>query len=125
MNPPAIFSRSTICIAGLRVRANIGVTDEERASPQELLLDLEITVLSDFSEMGDDIARTIDYHALVLRLTALAAARPRRLIETLASDCADEVLSHPEARSVRITVCKFILPQTDHVAVVYEKSKCP
>jgi dihydroneopterin aldolase len=47
----------------------------------------------------------------------VAAAKPRRLIETLAAELAQVVLEEFAAAQVQITLRKRILPQTDHVAV--------
>lgn len=104
-------------IRGLRVSSHIGVPDEERASAQELRINTRITVRTAFSEMADEIGRTLDYAGLAAEIEELAAARPRRLIETLASDIAGLVLAHPAAAAVEVSVEKFILPGTECVAV--------
>jgi FolB domain-containing protein len=106
-----------IRIDSLRVRTRIGVPDEERADEQEVEIDLRIEPGVDFSEMDDDISKTIDYAQVCERIAELAAARPRNLIETLAADIAEFVRNKFAARSVEVEVRKFILPQTRHVAV--------
>ena len=106
-----------IRIDSLRVRTRIGVPDEERATEQEVEIDLRIEPGVDFSEMQDDISKTIDYAQVCERIAELAAARPRNLIETLAADIAEFVRDKFAARSVEVEVRKFILPQTRHVAV--------
>jgi dihydroneopterin aldolase len=106
-----------IRIDSLRVRTRIGVPDDERADWQEVEIDLLIEPMENFSDMADDISRTIDYALVCERITELAAARPRNLIETLAADIANLVRSDFGARSVEVEVRKFILPQTRHVAV--------
>jgi len=104
-------------ITGLELRTHIGVPKEERASEQKLLCDLEVTGNRSFAEMDDHVENTIDYHAVCLRLEEVAAARPRKLIETLASEIADVILGEFGARSVSVRIRKFILPQTESVAV--------
>jgi FolB domain-containing protein len=106
-----------IHIDSLRVRTRIGVPDEERADEQEVEIDLRIEPGVDFSEMDDDISKTIDYAQVCERIAELAAARPRNLIETLAADIAEFVRNKFATRSVEVEVRKFILPQTRHVAV--------
>lgn len=106
-----------IRIDSIRVRTRIGVPDEERADEQEVEIDLRIEPGVDFSEMEDDISKTIDYAQVCERIAELAAARPRNLIETLAADIAELVRNKFAARSVEVEVRKFILPQTRHVAV--------
>jgi FolB domain-containing protein len=106
-----------IRIDSLRARTFIGVPDEERASAQEVEIDLLIDVAEDFSEMEDDISHTIDYALVCERVTALAASRPRKLVETLAAEIAQMALEDFGAAAVEGEVRKFILPATRHVAV--------
>jgi len=108
---------SEILISGLRVETRIGVPDAERAEPQEVVLDVRIEPRLGFDAMGDDIGLTVDYDAVARRIAVLAQERPRRLIETLAAETARMVVAEFAARSVTVEVRKFILPQTDHVAV--------
>ena len=101
----------------------IGVPDEERATGQELLVTVRISTRYGFSTMEDEISRTIDYAALATGIQALAIEKPRHLIETLASDVADLILTDPLAAVVEVTVEKFILPDTECVAVHLKKSR--
>jgi dihydroneopterin aldolase len=104
-------------IRRLRVSSHIGVPDAERAAAQELRVSVVIHVATPFAAMADDLARTLDYAALALEIQALAAARPRRLIETLAADIADHIMAAEGVVVVEVVVEKFILPDTDCVAV--------
>jgi dihydroneopterin aldolase len=104
-------------ICGLEIAAHIGVPEEERAAPQRLLVDLSLHPLRDFSRMPDAIAATVDYYAVTQRVIALAAGRPRQLIETLADEIATTILREFAVRCVEVTVRKFILPNTEFVAV--------
>jgi dihydroneopterin aldolase len=111
-----------IVIDGLRLRCHVGVPDDELAVAQELLLHVLLEPRADWNQLNDDIARTIDYAAVVAELESLACARPRRLIETLAVDAVDFLMAKYPLQRTRITIEKFILPQTRAVAVVVEKS---
>ena len=104
-------------IRRLRVQAFIGVPEEERGSAQELRVSVSVRPRLGFAAMEDEIGRTIDYAALAIGIQALALARPRKLIETLAADVAALVLEEPQALEVEVVVEKFILPDTDCVAV--------
>lgn len=108
---------NTILIDTLRVSTLIGVPEEERAAPQELEVDLEIVAPTDFGDMADNVARTIDYAEVCRRVAELAAERPRRLLETLADEIARLVLGGFHASSVTVTIRKFILPETRWVGV--------
>lgn len=119
MNPP-----DEIRISSLRLPTHIGVPDEERATLQELEADILIRTAHRFESMHDSIAATIDYTAVAARLRELAAQRPRRLIETLASELAACVLDEFKAAGVEIILRKRILPDTDHVAVRVVRGAC-
>jgi len=107
----------SIEIRKLRVTANVGVPDEELASAQVLEISVVMLPLVPFEELADDIARTVDYHAVALEIQAIAGRKPRRLIETLASDIARMLLEAHPLRRVEVLVEKFILPDTECVAV--------
>ncbi len=113
MNPPS----DLIEIRKLRVTTFVGVPDEELASPQTLEISIVMTPQVAFEELGDDITHTVDYHAVVLEIQAIADARPRRLIETLAVDIATILLGNHPLRRIEVLVEKFILPETEAVAV--------
>ncbi|WP_395751060.1 dihydroneopterin aldolase [Prosthecobacter sp.] len=106
-----------IHLSALRLTTHIGVPEEERAGSQVLVADVVLRVRSRFEAMNDEISATIDYAAVAARLQALAAERPRRLIETLAAEMAACVLEEFGAAGVTIELRKHILPDTEHVAV--------
>lgn len=113
----------TIEIRRLRVSTLIGVPEEERAVAQTLLVTVKMTPSQGFDGLADEISRTIDYYQVSLEIESLATARPRRLIETLATDIAGHLLgNHPLAR-VAITIEKHILPNTECVAVHIERGR--
>ena len=114
---------SEILITGLRVKTCIGVPDQERAATQDVEIDIRIRPAKDFQDMGDDIKQTIDYAQVCERISCLAGARPRRLIETLADEVAGLIIEEFKVRFVEVELRKFILPQTRHVAVRCSRSK--
>lgn len=109
-----------ILIRGLRVTTRIGVPREERATPQSLRVHLVMDV-ADFPKR-DDIDGTVDYKAVADRVRFLAGKGERQLIETLAQEIAETVLTDFPVQKVRVELEKFILPETDWVGVVIERS---
>lgn len=106
-----------ILIHGLELPVRIGVPEEERAGWQTLRADLELRLGSRVETMGDDLTATVDYDAAARQVRALAAERPRCLIETLAGEIAALLLQQPALRGVTVTLRKRILPGVDDVAV--------
>lgn len=115
--------RDTILIEQLELSAQIGVPDEERISPQRLTVSLRIEVARDFRELNDDLSQTVDYYAVCGAIKALAAERPRRLIETLAEEIAAGVLRDFAVAAVEVELRKFILPDTAFVAVCLRRER--
>lgn len=111
-----------ISIVDLEVFYRVGVPDAERARPQCLMLTVELE--TDFSAAArtDSIADTIDYFAVSQRLLKLGEGREWKLIEKLAADIADLVLSEFNPQSVTVEVKKFIIREAKYVSVKLEKS---
>jgi 7,8-dihydroneopterin aldolase/epimerase/oxygenase len=110
-------------IRRLRVSTLIGVPDEERSVSQTLLVTVRMTPSQGFDGLADEISRTIDYYQVSLEIEALAAARPRKLIETLATDIAGHLLGNHPLQHVAISIEKHILPNTECVAVHIERGR--
>ena len=110
-------------IRRLKVHAHIGVPDDERSAPQVLLITARLTPSQGFDGLADEIAYTVDYHAVAIQIQELAAARPRKLIETLAAELCDFLLRNHPLSKVAISIEKHILPDTECVAVHIERSR--
>jgi dihydroneopterin aldolase len=114
---------SKIAIVDLEVFYRVGVPDAERAQPQRLLL--TVGMESDFSAAAktDSIADTIDYYAVTQRLLKFGDGKSWKLIEKLAADICEMVLTEFKLQSVSVEVKKFIIPQARHVSVSLTRGK--
>src|ERR1041385_717059 len=115
------MSKNTI--VALEVQWHVGVPDEERAKPQRLLLTLDMEHDFTSAAMSDRITKTIDYFAVAQHLLKFGEGRSWKLIEKLATDVADEILSHFHPQMVTVEVKKFPLPQARHVSVSLTKTR--
>ncbi len=106
-----------ISIVDLEVFYHVGVPDEERSRRQRLLLSLELE--SDFTACArsDSIADTVDYYAVTQRLLKFGEGRSWKLIEKLAADIGEAILSEFKVSGAVIEVKKFIIPQARYVSV--------
>ena len=109
---------SKISIIDLEVFYRVGVPEAERAKPQRLLLTVEMEFDFSAAAGSDDIRDTIDYFAVSQRLLKFGEGRSWKLIEKLAADVADTVLSEFKPQSITIEVKKFPIPQARCVLVV-------
>ena len=112
-----------ILIEGLELSSCIGVPDEERAAAQRLTVSLVLEPIRGFSDLGDALENTVDYFRVCEEVKALALARPRRLIETLAGDIAALLLARFALRAIEVELRKYILPDTAFVAVALRREK--
>lgn len=113
-------SPDQVFIRGLVVSSYIGVPDAERANSQDLLVTLVMTPQPELltPPLEDEITRTIDYHAVSIRVEEISMERPRKLIETLSEDIAAAVLAEFPVAAVTVEIEKFIMPNTRCVGVV-------
>lgn len=80
-----------IAIRALRAEARIGVGDEERSVPREVVVDLELETSLDRAGESDDLADTIDYAGVVSAVTAVIEGGEVKLLEHLAFKIADAI----------------------------------
>ena len=106
-----------IHVSNLALNIHVGVTDEERASTQRLTVSLTLRPARGFVGLEDRIEHTVNYSAVCAAVRALAATHPRRLIETLAADIAEAILTRFPVASADVELRKYILSDTDYVAV--------
>ena len=100
-----------IIITDLEVFYHIGVTEEERAQPQRLLLTVEMSHDFKTASARDNLADTVDYAAVSQRLLHFGDDCHWELLETLAADLAAMILDEFSTRQVSIEVKKFSIPQ--------------
>lgn len=113
-----------IQINAIRVDTFIGVPDEERANPQTIEVDLTIVPTRGFDQLDDEISATVDYYAVWKQVHEVAKKRPRKLIETLAEEIAQQLLADSSGiRQLQVVVRKFILPNTKSVEVSIERGR--
>lgn len=112
-----MLPRDMIRIEELQVTARVGVPEEERAVPQRLVVSITLQPQHSFSDLSDDLSRTVDYAAVCETVQNFAAGREDRLIETLADAIAEHLLERFQIVWIELELRKFILPQTKYVAV--------
>ena len=112
-----MFTPDQILISNLEFRTRIGVTQVERAHKQRLSVSLVLTPRYGFDNLGDDIANTVNYSAVRKAVIALATGSARQLIETLAREIAELVLTQFACVAVEVELRKYVLADTDYVAV--------
>ncbi|MDB6108750.1 MAG: dihydroneopterin aldolase [Pedosphaera sp.] len=112
---------SNITIVDLEVFYCVGVSDAERAEKQRLLLSLDMVFDISQAAANDRLNRTIDYLHVAEMLLKFGEGRSWKLIERVAADIGNKVLSTYGPQSVMVEVKKFPNPQLRYVSVIWTK----
>jgi FolB domain-containing protein len=110
-----------ITIVDLEVFYRVGTSEEERAKPQRLLLTLDIKFDFTAAAVSGRIGRTIDCDVVSQQLLKLGETRSWRLIESVAMDVANKILSEYRPESVTVEVKKFTNPKAGYISTTLTK----
>lgn len=113
-------------LRGLKVRGNHGVFEHEKRDGQDFYVDITVWMDLAVAAASDDLADTLDYGGLAERAAAIVAGPPRDLIETVAAEIADGVMTDPRVRSTEVVLHKPSAPiplTFADVAVVAHRSR--
>jgi len=101
-------------IRDLVLAASIGVYSHEHEARQRVRINVDLAVLDDgvqnasrASIGADDLARVVDYEAIVNRIRAITNAGHIQLVETLAERLAETCLLDARVRRVLVRVEKL------------------
>lgn len=111
-----------VSIHRLSVETRIGITEEERSTQQTLKVSVDIETDTTAVGTSDAIEDTIDYENIAHAIAELGKTE-RSTIEKFAEDIAQEVLANHGGEGVRVTVEKFILPDTEAVSVTIHRKR--
>jgi 7,8-dihydroneopterin aldolase/epimerase/oxygenase len=114
---------SKITIVDLEVHYCVGVTDEERAKPQRLLLTVDMNLDFSSAAVSDRIERTINYQTVADELLRFGEGRSWKLVEKIVDSIADRILAEYKPQGVMVEVKKFSIPQARFVSVSTGKSR--
>lgn len=89
----------------------LGVAEIEKEWVQKVSLDLELYLDLHSPAASDDVGETVDYEKVYRRIRHVSENRKFHLIESLAGEIAEDVLSRfPAVQRLRICVRKTNLP---------------
>ena len=117
-----LMNMSKITIVDLEVFLHVGVSDEERATPQRLLITVDMDYDFSSAALSDRLTKTIDYYQVAQKILGYGRGRSWKLIEKLASEVADMVLGEYRPQNVFVEVKKFSVPQARYVSVSLTKA---
>jgi dihydroneopterin aldolase len=114
-----------IRIRGLRAKTRLGVTDEERAVEQVVVIDVDIH--ADLWRPGetDELEDTVDYDSTITEVVAVVRSRERKLLEHLAEEIGALITRHEDVKGVTVEVAKENLPVDEDVDSVVVRIERP
>ena len=114
---------SRISIVDLEVFYQIGVTEEERAKPQRLLISVDMAFDFSAAALSDRVEKTINYFDVCQELLKYGEGRSWKLLEKLVTNIVDLIMSRFKPNEVYVEVKKFIIPQARYVSVSLGRSR--
>jgi FolB domain-containing protein len=114
---------SRISIVDLEVFYQIGVTDEERAKPQRLLITIEMDLDFATASLSDRVEKTINYFDVAQELLKYGQGRNWKLLEKLAANIADFIMIKFRPEAVTVEIKKFSIPQARYVSVALARTR--
>jgi len=114
---------SKITIVDLEVSYSVGVTDEERAKPQRLLVTIDLSFDFSSASVSDRVEKTINYHDVAQEMLKYGEGRSWKLLERLVANVADHILAKYKPQTVTVEIKKFAIPQARYVSVSLSRIK--
>lgn len=116
----------SVFIRELTVDTVIGIYDWERTVRQTISLDLEMAFDMRPAAHSENVDDALDYAAVAQRLTAFISGSEFLLVETLAEQCADIVITEFSVPWLRLRLCKpGAVVNARDVGVIIERGKRP
>jgi 7,8-dihydroneopterin aldolase/epimerase/oxygenase len=97
-------------LQGIRFRANMGASSSERAIPQEVVVDVDLTLPITALPRRDHKQDVVDYDAVATLVVEEALNVQHRLLETYAQRVVERLLERTPAVRVRVAATKLRVP---------------
>ncbi len=97
-------------LRGLKVRGHHGVFDFEKRDGQDFVVDITVWMDLKPAAASDDLTATLHYGELAEAAAAIVAGPPRDLIETVAAEIADSVMTDTRVDAVEVVLHKPSAP---------------
>ena len=114
-----------IHISGISCLAHLGVTPDEQENPQEILVNLVLSLNLEAAANTDELDSTVDYVGIVEQVKTTLEEKRFCLLEFLAGQLCRSLLTDTRIESVQVTVRKFpevLRQQVSYVEVEMTRS---
>lgn len=94
----------------IRIYAHHGVLPVEKVRGQPFLIDFDVELDEAHAPLDDELESTVDYAALVAEVKEISTSRRYNLVESLAADIAEYLVSREGVVRTTVTVKKTEAP---------------
>lgn len=113
-----------VFIRDLLLEAHIGVHRHEKGRRQRVRINIDLTVMENGPDAGDDLANVVCYEDIVGKVKALIEVEHINLAETMAERIAGRCLEDSRVQSARIRVEKLtVITEAASVGVEIERNR--
>jgi dihydroneopterin aldolase len=105
----------TLRLHGIRFRTNLGASHSERSIPQEIVVDVELTLPVSALPGRDQRRDAVDYDKVANVVVEEGRSERYRLLETYAQRLVARLLAETPALTVRIAATKLRVPTSQSV----------
>ncbi len=114
-----------VYIHNLKIDANIGIYDWEKAIKQKIRIDLEIAWDNTVPAVSDNITDALNYQETAQKVTELVQSQHFDLVERLAEEIAAMLMHDMKVPWLRLTLGKpGAVKSSSEVGVRIERGKC-
>ena len=119
----AVRSIRHVFVTNLRLDALIGVYEHELVTPQPIVINIDLTVSEDKSEIEDKLLGVVCYETIVNKIKAIVHSGHVNLVETLAESFAEACLEDARVIAARIRLEKpEAIEEAGSVGIEIERS---
>ncbi len=105
----------TLRVDGIRFRANLGASHSERSLPQEIVVDVELTLPLTALPKRDRRPDAVDYDAVAGLVVEQGLAERYRLLETYVQRVLERLMEATPATKIRVAATKLRMPTMHNV----------
>lgn len=119
MNPDT--GTQILTLTGLRFDASLGILDHERAAPQPIQVDAELSLgRQPLEPHNDDLMHVLDYRMVRQIIIDECTAKHVNLLESMIGKLAERLMQLPGVQGVRVKIAKLEIFDDCEVAIRVE-----
>jgi len=107
-----------IHINGISCQVHLGVPLQERENPQEIILDLTLSLDLETAGRTDRVESTVDYQKIVEKVESTLSEGSFQLLEALAAEVCQTLLIDTRIQSAQVRARKFPEPLRNRIGYV-------